>query len=417
MNDGRSVALKVLTRMERDKAYASLALDAELDRNSGIPQVDRALATELIYGTVSRSTSLDYFIKTLSSVPMNRMSPGILAVLRMSLYQLIYLDKIPPSAACNEGVRLAKTVGGQKSGGFVNAVLRSFLRRKDELLQSFEKEPLWVRYSVSKDIAEIIGNQYGEQAEDILRAMFMKPFLSLSVNTIKTDALTLAEKLGGNKTDEDMVVIGRSGDVRSLYGFDDGLFFVQDRSSAEAVHVLDPKEGDTVIDLCAAPGGKSFKAAIMMKNKGRILSFDIHESKMSLINNSAKRLGLSIIDSRVHDAGIYDPSLLDIADKIICDVPCSGLGVIAKKPDIRYKTYESIEALTSTQLSILKNAAKYVKNGGDIVYSTCTINKHENEDIIDKFLTDNGKFKLNEIKTLLPDGQKDGFFYAKLHKC
>ena len=416
MTDSRKTALLILEQCEKDKSFIDHALHNELIK-SQMDVKDKALTSELVYGVIEKQLTLDFFIDELSNIPINKLQSKVLNIIRMALYQIIYLDRIPDSAACNEAVILSKKFAGLKASGFVNGILRNFLRKKDELLSKLNNKPLHIRYSVSKDISDMLIEQYGaEKCEEILKAFNIKRPLSISVNTLKVKPEVLSVKLQGNIVNDDMIEVSPSGDVRGLYGYKDGYFFVQDRSSAKAVKMLSPKPGETVIDMCSSPGGKTFKAAILMNNEGKIFSFDISEKKKKLIEEGKSRLGLSIIETGVKNGREFDPIFFEKADKIICDVPCSGIGVITKKPDIRYKTKNDIEGLLNVQKDILKVASCYLKPGGDLLYSTCTLNKSENEGIIDSFLNEHLGFTLVFMQTILPDKDHDGFFISILRK-
>ncbi len=408
----RLCAFNVLKKCAESRAYSNIVLSAELDRGS-LSKEDAALATELVYGTISKQILLDFYIGTYSAKPIEKLDTGIKVILRMSFYQLLFLNSTPDYAVCNEAVYLARRFYHKGAEGFVNAILRSYLRNPHiDLPKDDTAYGLSVNYSVSKDIAKLVKDDYGiDAAREILKSISHMPPVYLTVNTIKTGASLLASRLGAEIVNDTTLRLEK-GNLAKTEEFKNGLFIIQDIASSTAVEMLAPCENDTLIDMCAAPGGKSLKAAIMMNNKGKILSFDIHENKLSLIENSAKRLGVDIIKASRGDAAAFNEMLACIADKIICDVPCSGLGVMAKKPEIRYKSLTEIESLYDTQRAILENAVKYLKHGGKILYSTCTINKKENQDVVNDFLSTHKGFNLVSEKILLPTENNDGFYMA-----
>ena len=427
----RQTALSVLTRCDRDGSYSNLALDAAI-RAGNFSPADRGLLTALVYGVIERRVTLDYLIDRLSDRPADGIDPQVRGILRLGLYQLRYLDRIPPHAAINESVALAT----RKTAGFVNALLRSYQRRSGELTLP-EKEDglipyLSVRYSFPEPLCARFVDIFGEErAERVLAAFATQPPLTVRVNTLRTDRDALIRTLadGGaapSHISPDGVTLDSAESLRR--GVEEGLFFVQDAASQLCVRTLDAKPGQTVIDACCCPGSKSFGAAIDMKNEGRLLSFDLHRNKLSLVEAGAKKLGISILETDARDSRTFDPALVGIADRVLCDVPCSGFGVIAKKPEIRYKDPADSAALPDIQLAILENNCRYVKDGGILVYSTCTLLPEENEGNIARFLAAHPEFSpkpfahgdikaANGMLTLTPDEHgTDGFFIAKLRK-
>ncbi len=421
----RGVALSLLLHLEKHKQFSNIALDKALDA-SALSETDRRLVTRLFYGVTERKITLDFRMSELSSRPIDDIDTQTKAVLRIGLYQLMYMDKIPAHAAINETVALCP----RKVSGFVNAVLREHTRRKNLNLPNETQSPveyLSVAYSICPELAEKMLLVFGlSRAKSILGAT-CSTHTTLRTNTLKITREQLAEKIQGaapTPISPDGLYVG--GSVRDLYGFDTGAFFVQDEASQICVRALDASEDMTVADICACPGSKSFGAAIDMKNRGKVLCFDLHESKLSLINTSALRLGIDIISTEAHDGREYIRELDGRCDRVLCDVPCSGFGVLAKKPELRYKNPQDSAALPDIQLAILENACKYVKAGGVLVYSTCTIFPEENEQNISRFLSRHSEFSLcpfevgslcvpNGQITLLPDTHNtDGFFIAKL---
>ena len=426
--NARSLALEVLTRCENG-GYSNIALDTVIKRNN-LSSADRGLMTAIIYGVIERKITLDYIISSLSSIPNSKIEKDTRNILRMGLYQLIYMKKIPSHAALNETVNLAN----KRSKGFVNAILRSYLREDNKITFPDKKDPikyLSVTYSVGESLVEALLKAYSfEECRNMLNAFSQIAPITLRVNNLKaTRDEILSELDGARSTDSspDGIILDNAA-VSELDCLNDGRVTVQDEASQICVRALDAQKGDTVFDVCACPGSKSFGAAMTMENEGKILAFDIHENKLSLITKGTERLGISIISTRTHDARKPIEELFGTADRIICDVPCSGFGVISKKPEIRYTNVKESEALPKIQYDILENVSNYLKVGGTLVYSTCTILPDENENNVNKFLEDHKNFKLvpfsvGELEvdggmiTLLPHRHHtDGFFIAKLTK-
>ncbi|MCL2518655.1 MAG: 16S rRNA (cytosine(967)-C(5))-methyltransferase RsmB [Oscillospiraceae bacterium] len=397
-NEVRNAALISLERIEKSKKYSNLEIDAAIKKYN-FTDIDRAFFTALVYGVIQRRITLDYFIAQFSNKPIGKIDPTVLQILRLGLYQIMFMDKVPNSAACDESVKLCRMNGYTSASGFVNAILRNACR--NELIYP----NLSVKHSCPEWLCRMWTEQYGaETAEKLLESVNTTPDITLRVNTLKITR----DEIKGTKTKLSPFGIK----VFSLPEFD-GSFFIQDEASQICCIMSGAKEGETVIDVCASPGGKSFSCAMQMNNKGRIISCDLH--KLSLIEKSADMLGIKIIETRQIDGTVFNPEFENIADLVICDVPCSGLGVIAKKPEIRYKTEEEISKLPELQYTILNNSSRYVKNGGRIVYSTCTLNTAENEDVVKHFIESNSNFKVMEERTLFPcDDNTDGFYIALL---
>ena len=429
----RKLALELLNKTEKAGQYSNIAIDNAIKKNE-LDTQDSSLLCVLVYGVIERKLTLDYIIDTLSSLPPSKIELNIRNILRMGLYQLIYLDRIPAHAAINESVALCPG----RSRGFANAILRNYQRKSGEIkFPDKEKSPieyLSVTYSFPTALCEKFSEIFGyEKAEKIFAAFCNEPAMTLRVNTLKNSRNELIEKLtnkGISATPAPLSPCGIKvvGASVSDLGIDDGLCFVQDEASQLCVLALDAKEGDRVLDICSCPGSKSFGAAIEMNNTGEIRSFDLHENKLSLVNKGAERLGISIIKTDTRDGRIFDKELENYADRIICDVPCSGFGVMAKKPEIRYKDPGESAGLPDIQYDILCNSARYLKNGAVLVYSTCTLLTEENELNVEKFLAAHKNFEPcdfnignisseNGMLTLNPsDHGTDGFFIAKLRK-
>lgn len=426
----RKLALNVLLRCERGGGYSTLTLDSAL-KGAELSDSDRALATCLVFGVISRKITLDYYISELSSLPDRKIEPETRNIIRLGLYQLIYLDRIPAHAAVNESVALAP----RRSVGFVNALLRSYLRKKDEIkLPSDPIAAMSVSKSFPEALCEKIVAEYGySRAESVFEAMNITPALTLRVNTLKTDRDCLIQSFISAGIDAEpgklspFAIKINGTPVTKLPGFDEGLFFVQDEASQLCTAAVGAKPGNFFIDTCAAPGSKSFGVAMTMENCGKIMSFDLHENKVSLIRSGATNLGINIINAQSADARSFVAELEEQADCVLCDVPCSGFGVIAKKPEIRFKSLEDAANLPDIQYSIIDNCSRYVKPGGVLVYSTCTVLSAENADNVARFLSDHKEFSLENFNVngkeypaelqLLPDTDGcDGFYIAKFRK-
>ena len=422
----RSLACELLQKAEKSKQYSNIALDHAL-LDSGLSKNDKKLAAILFYGVLERKITLDHRIRELSDRPVKELDLRVLTALRLGLYQLMYLDRIPAHAAINETVALCS----RKSAGFVNAVLRAHTRSRYSLSFSDFSDNvsyLSVKYSICTPlVSKLLVHYSAEECALMLDAFFARRETTLRVNTLKTSRNDLLGRIDDAvATHNSSEGISTKGSVREIYGFDEGLFFVQDEASQICTKVLGATPGEFILDICSCPGSKTFGAAIDMCNEGRIFAFDLHENKLSLIKDGAKRLGIDIIQTRAADGRHFICELEDKADRIICDVPCSGFGVIGKKPELRYKDPAESAALPAIQRAILDNASKYLKRGGTLVYSTCTVLPEENEDTVLGFLADHPDFQLSPWKvgdiiahdgylTLLPHVHNtDGFFIAKL---
>ncbi len=424
----RQIALTTLKRCERSGQYSNIALDNAL-RGCELSQSDRALTAALFYGVIERKITLDHYIEKLSSRPLSDIDEDTLWALRLGIYQLKYLDRIPDHAAINETVSLCS----RRTSGFVNAILRSFTRQAGEIslpdTESGDIYALSVKYSVCEPLVKRLCDIYGaKRCESILSAFCKTAPTTLRANTLKISRDELCERVGGEKTEYSPYGIRVKGDIASLSGFDEGLFYVQDEASQICAAALGAREGELVVDTCSCPGSKSFGIAIDMKNSGELYSFDLHGNKLSLVELSAKRLGINIISTEQRDARKPREELLGRVDRVLCDVPCSGFGVLAKKPEIRYKDPEVSKDLPAIQRDILEASSRYLRSGGVLVYSTCTVFPEENEENIRDFLKKHGEFSLCPFEvggfscaagmvTLLPDEYgTDGFFIAKLVK-
>ncbi len=408
-DSARALAFESLKKCIKNGKYSNLEVIASLSRST-LDTRDKALYTALVYGVIEKTVTLDFIIAKYSRVPLDKLDDNVITAIRLGLYQIIYMDRVPDFSACDESVKLVP----RQSKPYVNAVIRAVLKDKDKIDATVSEAPLSVRYSVPNEIIDLWIRGYGrEKTEEILQGFMIKPDMTVRVNQMRITPSELAEKLGGkiHSLHGDMVVA--SGSAEALWGFDDGMFFVQGTNSRYAVKALGLVEGETVVDTCACPGGKSFSAALDMNNRGRVYSLDLHANKLSLIDKGAKRLGIDIIETAVHNGSSPRQDLVGKADAVICDVPCSGLGIIAKKPDIKYKSIKDIEGLPNVQSRILEASAEYLKPGGRLMYSTCTLNPDENERITEAFLKSHKDFHRAEgfPRTAFPsDVSDDGFF-------
>ncbi len=419
MANPRKLAVKALLKIFADGSYSNITLNSVFS-DSDVTNADKALVTALVYGVLDRKITLDYVLQNFMKTPLKKVAPFSLQVLRTALYQIMFMDKIPQSAAVNEAVKLIKQSKESRNSGFVNAVLRNVLRADNLLPGGDTAEDLSVIYSCPKEIIESFIKDYGfDDAVELLKESLKPAPLTVRVNTLKTDVETFKNQIGGECEEENIkgALSLKSGiDIANNELYKKGYFFVQDTASQTAVSVLNPKPNDRVLDMCAAPGGKSFSMALLMENKGEIVSCDIYDHKIKLIEKSAKTLGIDIIKTKVCDATVYDNTLGEF-DCILCDVLCSGLGIIRRKPEIKYKPFCDFDNLCETQLKILENAKRYLKKGGKILYSTCTLRRKENEDIVESFLKNNSDFSLEYIHTFMPHKDNtDGFFCALLIK-
>ena len=431
----RQIALRILNEYEAGEKFINLALSSHLtDSLSG---EEKAALTALLYTTVERKLTYDYYICAISKRSDSDIDPHTKNILRLGLCQILDMTSIPDYAAVNETVKLCV---GKGEKNFVNGVLRSAVRQKESLPMPDEKKNyrryLSVKYSFPLGLVKHFDSLYGRDGTECLLKFFnSEKYTDLTVNTLKIGAYEYADLLRKSGFDvivndyaESSIRIPSSVNPERLPGFKDGYFFIQDRASAISARVLSPNEGDVVVDVCSAPGGKSFSAAIYSSDKAKIYSFDLHESKLSLIKSGALRLGLDSIEVSQRDALCPDADLIGKADRVICDVPCSGLGVLGKKPDLRYKDLASLTELPPLQLEILTKSCAYLKVGGVMVYSTCTVNPEENEKVVAAFLENNQNFSIvpftlgdlnceNGMLTLTPmENKTDGFFVAKLQR-
>ena len=427
INKPREIALKTIYKINQEQAYSNLALDEELKQNRKIlNEKDIGLISEITYGVTTWKLTLDTIIKKHSKIKLKKISPWIINILRMGIYQIIFLDKIPKSAAVNESVNLAKRYGHTSSSNFVNAILRKVEKQDYEELFQIENDVERISKTTSMPewiVKKLIEDNGLEKAKEICENSNLHPKVTIRINKLKNTKQELENKLKEKNIEfreteyEDFLILEKVKNLENMDLFKEGKFTIQDISAGLTAKILEPKEGEKVLDACSAPGGKTTYMAELMNNKGNIEAWDIHEHRTKLIIKNAERLGIRIINTNIKDATQYYEELNDKFDQILLDVPCLGIGVIKRKPDIKWqRKEEDIEEITKIQEKILENCSKYLKSGGDLVYSTCSILKDENENVINKFIKSNSQFAKKYEKTIFPSEKQDGFFICKLHK-
>lgn len=383
MDKAREVALKVLYDIEKNEAYTNISLDENLKQvrkkaqknhnEQNLDQRDIGFISEIVYGTVSWKLTLDEIIKKYSNIKIKKISPWILNILRMSIYQIVFLEKVPKSAAVNEGVNLAKRYGHKASSNFVNAILRKvekkdyeeFFLLEDEIerISKTNSMPVWL-------IEELKKEKSVEEVEKICQASNLKPKLCIRINTLRTDKESLKIELEKEniKVEDgilrDFLILEGAKEIEKIKAFKEGKFTVQDEVAGLIPRILNPKPREKVLDACSSPGGKTTYLAELMRNQGKIIAWDIHEHRVKLVDIVARRLGITIIETEKKDATLYEEKYLEYFDKILLDVPCLGFGVLKRKPDIKWrKTKEDIKEIVKIQEKILQNCSQYLKNG------------------------------------------------------
>lgn len=438
MGSAREAAMLTLAACERQGAWSDGHLKKTL-REQELDRREAALATRLCYGVLQNKLLLDWHLAAFCKSKLSSLDIKVLCNLRVAVYQLLFLDKIPFSAAVNEAVTLTKKhCRNPRAAGMVNGILRSMLRQGElpEPEIPDKVEDLSVRYSHPVWLVrEFVAALGPEGAEALLAADNQQPPTAVQTNILRTDAARLAENLKEDGVESkphpwlpECLLLNGTGDMARLRAFQDGEFYVQDVAARLAITAAGITPGSRVLDCCAAPGGKSFASAIDMQNRGEMISCDIHPHKIKLIEAGRDRLGLSMISPCLQNASETREGWLGSFDTVITDVPCSGLGIIRKKPDIRYKAEEPLSGLPRVQRAIIDNCARYVRPGGILLYSTCTLLRRENEDVVDSFLETHPQFQLEPF-TLPGVGEQpgrmtfwphihgtDGFFIAKLRR-
>ncbi len=434
MKNARQVAYEVLLKVYRDAAYSNITIDAMLSENNHLDSRDSAFVCALVYGTLDRQLTLDYNLSLYLDKSLKKLKPELLVILRMGTYQLLFMDKVPASAAVNESVKLARSNGSSFGAPLVNAILRKVadngLKLPDE---SETSDYLSIRYSCPEWLIRMWLDAYGyENTIGLMDCALEAAPVTARVNPLKTTpeelVWTLAEQgveAEISKLTPNSLFLHNAGSIERLDAYNDGLFHVQDTASQLCAAALGAQLGETVFDMCSAPGGKAFTIAQNMQNTGRLFAFDVYQSRVDLIKQGAKRLGLTNIVTFLSDASVYNEHY-GKADRVLCDVPCSGLGIIRRKPEIRFKNSADIDNLPDLQYRILCNAVNYVKSGGLLMYSTCTLNPAENSQVCDRFLAEHPDYKAVTLLPELPrygEGEKyltlmphihstDGFFMA-----
>lgn len=428
MQNERKVLVSAILKAEKN-GFSNIILNSVLN-DTDLDGVKKGFVTAAFYGVLERKLTLEYILNKFLKKPVMKAPPYTAAVLKTAAYQILFMEKIPTSAAVNEAVKLMKKSKEKGNSGLVNAVLRKVAEEGKSLLTSINAPE--IKYSVSSWIYTKLSKQYGEdKAIAFLENSFKNPPLYIKINTLKNSKDTILSRLAEEgivleKTNNQNCYLAKGiNNIEKTSVYKEGLIFVQDFSSAFCVEALKVKSGMRVLDCCAAPGGKTFSLAINMNDEGEIVSSDIHSHRVNLIEKGADRLGLSVVKPKTNDATVFDETLGEF-DRVLCDVPCSGIGVIRRKPEIKYKALEECAALPELQLKILTNASKYLKKGGRLIYSTCTLLKEENEEVVSRFLKDNTDFRSVGIDLLdidghchtfiPPDSLGDGFFVAALER-
>lgn len=443
MDFPRKLALEALYKIDKEEAYSNIVLDELLNKNRNVlSNKDINFISELVYGVTTWKLTLDTIIQKYSKIKIRKISPWVINILRMGAYQIVFLDKIPKSAAVNESVNLCKKYGG-KSVGFVNAILRKV--EKSDYLELFEIKNDIEKISKTTSMPEWIVRELNkefntEKVNEICKNSNLKPKITIRVNNLKTTKNELKKSLQSKEIEvedgilKDFLYLKNIKNITKLDEYKEGLFTMQDESAGLTALVLDPMENESILDCCSAPGGKTTYIAELMNNKGNIIAWDLYKHRLDKVQENSKRLGINIIKTEENDATVMKEEYIEKFDKILIDAPCLGLGVIKRKPDIKWqRKFEDIEEISKIQEKILNICSKYLKKGGVLVYSTCSIIKKENEDNIKKFLNENKDFSLIDIKydelqkngnnikeqgiiKIYPDENMDGFFISKLLK-
>lgn len=442
MDFPRKLALEALYKIDKEEAYSNIVLDELLNKNRNVlSNKDINFISELVYGVTTWKLTLDTIIQKYSKIKIKKISPWVINILRMGAYQIVFLDKVPKSAAVNESVNLCKKYGG-KSVGFVNAILRKV--EKSDYLELFEIkndiEKISKTTSMPEWIVKELNKEFNtEKVNEICKNSNLKPKITIRVNNLKTTKNELRKSLQSKEIEvedgiiEDFLYLKNVKNITNLDEYKKGLFTMQDESAGLTALVLNPKEGESILDCCSAPGGKTTYIAELMNNNGNIKAWDLYKHRLDKVQENSKRLGIDIIKTEENDATVLKEEYIEKFDKILIDAPCLGLGVIKRKPDIKWqRKFEDIEEISKIQEKILNTCSEYLKKGGILVYSTCSIVKSENDKIVEKFLKSEN-FELEEINNinienlenkitkkgiikLYPSENMDGFFISKLIK-
>ena len=431
----RALVVKALLRVSAG-GFSNIVLDSMLSE-SKLEQRDKAFASALFYGVLERRITLDIIIKKYSAQPIDKLSPEVAEALRIGIYQLLYMNSVPDNAAVNESVEIVKKMGNGKASGFVNGILRSFIRngKKADFSRMSGPERLSAQYSVPLWLSRKWCSEFGEtRTEKALDSCLGAPPIYIRTNTVKISPEDLKTKLEHENISAELTdvlptaLIIDSVAPQNTESYKKGLFHVQDISSQLCALAVGAQKGERVLDVCAAPGGKTFTVAELMDGAGEIVSCDLHPKRVGLIKGGAERLGLENIKAEVNDATVFNENL-GLFDRALCDVPCSGLGVIRRKPEIRFKKPQDIASLPKIQYKIASTTAEYLKSGGTLIYSTCTLSKEENESVVKRLISENGfvperlpeelqKYSKDGFSVTLLPGEinSDGFYFARLRK-
>ena len=440
--NAREIALKIINEVNTNEAYANISLAREINKHT-LSDQDRRFVTELVYGTIKTGATLDWIISKYINRPLSKIAPIILDILRMGVYQIFFMSKVPDSAACNQSVEISKKYGHTGTIKFINAVLRNVVRMPEKAkYPTMEEDPikhLALEYYHPEWLIKRWINRLGfEEVRKLCVFNNTTPPLSIRTNTLKNTRIELAEILTkedfefkNSKFTPEGIICTAHPAISNLKSLQNGLFQIQDESSMLVAHVVDPHPGEFIIDTCSAPGGKTTHLAALMKDNGKILATDIYDHKLLKINENAKRLGINIIETKLLDATKIGEMYKGTADRVLVDAPCSGLGVLRRKPDSRWRKSETLlQELPILQNAILTSAANAVKLGGTLVYSTCTTEIEENQNVVNNFLSSRTDFKLEKASEFLPmecsssdmlqlwphiDGV-DGFFIARMKR-
>ncbi len=443
MKNAREQIVDLLLLLEKEKGYAQLVLKEELRE---VEPKDKGFVTEVVYGTLKYRLRLDYILNQFSKVPVHKMKPFMRQLLRMSVYQLMCLDKVPASAVINEAVKLAKKRGFVTLSGFVNGVLRTIERQKGEVdYPDYKKSPttyLSVYYSFPEwIITEWLNSFSFEEVKELCEAMNERAKVAIRINTLCATKEEVRQELelAGCKTEsgvflQEALYLKKSEEIQTLCSYQEGKWTVQDESAMLVAHVVNPQPGERVLDMCSAPGGKSLHLAALMENRGEIISGDVYPHKIELIKQNARRMQANIVKPILQDGTLLEEEFIGYFDRVLLDAPCSGLGILKRKPDIRYnKTEEDLEAIVAIQRQLAQKAVLYLKPGGVLVYSTCTISRRENEEMA-KWIEESFSLEKLNIVDTIPNNLKpfvkqenklqilptmagtDGFFIAAFKK-
>lgn len=425
----REISLKTLYKIDVENGYTNIILDENLNKyRQKLNNKDINLISEIVYGAVSRKLTIDCILQKYSKIKLKKMSSYVLNILRISAYQILFLDKIPKSAAVNEGVNLAKKYA-YKSTSFINAILRKIEKTDLEDLKNITNdiERISKVYSIPVWLVEELSKEYSMcEVENICKNSNEKPKTTIRINTLKTNENEFLKLLNERNIEYEKTSMPNFINIKNLKNiaqldlFKNGLFTVQDLGAGKISITLSPNKNDIVLDACSAPGGKTTHLAEIMENKGVIIACDLYEHRLEKVRQNSNRLGINIIQTKLKNMSEIEEKWNEKFDKILLDVPCLGFGVMKRKPDIKWqRKKQDIDEITKIQFEILNTCSKYLKKGGELVYSTCSILKNENEDIVNNWIKkQNNKitYKIISMEKILPSEQTDGFFISKIRK-